>query len=242
VITVTGPAGFTDHILDKEGFEYIKFEWKDERDKLLEKYDPKAYAKQVKAEAKDEKKSAKKMDKVRAETAEWVGQDAPSGYGDEVTLWYQGEHEYNPERLTASIYFKYNSTSAREHTPEVLEALENYDGELDVVWFHSVKGTAIDQKVQRFAQDYGITQPIAGYGEIEEDGDGEEEAKGKKEDPMAERKMSAVHAELKIAEDYDALAPDEYASRPLIVLTKGGKYIGIYNPNVLTKEFLDSVQ
>jgi hypothetical protein len=243
VITVKGPAGFVDHVLEKEGVEFEKFEWRDEGDKLLEKYDPKAYAAKLKSRAKDEKKDAKKMSKLRDETAEWVGEDAPGGFGEEVTIWYQGEQKYNPEKLTVAIYFAYNSTSSRENTPEVLEALAAYEGELDVVFMHSTEGTAIDQKVNRYAQDYGITYPIAGYGEIEDLSVSQEEEAAEEEiDLMKARMMSGVDSQLRVAEDYEALSAETYAARPLVVLIKGGKYIGIYNPKALTQEFLDSKQ
>jgi zinc protease len=247
VITVQGPEGYVDHALEKDGIEFEMFEWKEEGEELLKKYDLKAYEKGEKSKAKDAKKDAKKMAKLITETNEWVGQEAPSGYGEEPTIWYQGEHTYDPEKLTASIYFQYNSSSARENTPEVVEALAAYEGDLDVVWLHSTSGTAIEQKVLRFAQDYGIEAPIAGYGEIEDlsvSAEEEEEAQASKDksDPMDERLMSAVHSKMIVAEDYDSLAPEEYAARPLVVLTKGGKYIGIYNPKALTKEFLDSLQ
>ena len=105
VITVKGPEGFVDHVLEREGVEFEMFEWKDEGDKLLAKYDPKAYDKMQKDKLKSEKKSAKKMEKLRKETAEWVGQDAPGGYGEEVSVWYQGEHTYNPEKAHGvSVY------------------------------------------------------------------------------------------------------------------------------------------
>lgn len=245
VITVQGPEGFVDHVLEKDGIEFEMFEWKEEGEALLEKYDPKAYAKDLKSKEKRAKKDAKTMAKLIAETDEWVGQEALSGYGEEPTIWYQGEHTYDPEKLTAAIYFQYNSTSARENTPAVVEALAAYEGDLDVIWMHSTEGTAIEQKVQRFAQDYGIETPIAGYGEIEDISvSDEEEAKTSKDktDPMDERLMSAVNQAMIVAEEYETLAPEEYAARPMVVLTKGGKYIGIYNPKALTKEFLDSKQ
>ena len=141
------------------------------------------------------------------------------------------------------MFIRYNSSSSREHTPELLEALKAYDGELDVVFMHSTSGTAIDQKVMRYAQDYAIEYPIGGYGKVEDIAASEEEAsKEASVDPMKARMISGVDSRLRVADDYDALAPDEYAARPLVVLTKGGKYIGIYNPKALTKEFLDSLQ
>jgi hypothetical protein len=246
LIIVTGPEGFVDHVLEKDGIEFEMFEWKDQADKLLETYDPKSYEKKMKNKEKSEQKSTKKMADLREDTAEWAGETAPGGLGEEAITWYQGE--YTPsDKLTAAIYFRYNSTSSREHTPEVLEALEAYDGELDVVFLHPVKGTAIEQKVERFAQDYGIEYPIAGYGDRADlnegtDDENETEEKTKPVKPMDARQIRAVIGGMKVAEEYDTLEPENYAAMPLVVLLKDGKYIGIYNPKALTKEFLDAKQ
>ena len=67
VVTLVGPADVITPQLDERGLEYEVFDYRGERDRLWELYDPRSWKKEAKARAKAERKRA---EQEAAEAAE----------------------------------------------------------------------------------------------------------------------------------------------------------------------------
>ena len=52
IVTVVGPQQVVEPLLKKQGIDYEVYDWRKKADEMLQKYDPKAYKKKMKAEAK----------------------------------------------------------------------------------------------------------------------------------------------------------------------------------------------
>ena len=77
LVTIDGPTDVIKPQLEEKKIAYEVVDWKARGDALLQKYDPKAYEKKMKAKAKEEKAEAKKKEKEK--TDEPAPDAAPAG-------------------------------------------------------------------------------------------------------------------------------------------------------------------